>query len=373
MARVAARRSHAPARRDAASAAESHRRVSTSRLPKATSRSLPVPAVPPPGLPSTLLERRPDVRQAEALLAAQNARIGVARAAMFPTISLTGDYGGSERVARHAARGARRIWSIGFGLALPLFDAGRRQRADPARGSPHARGRSARTSASIQNAFRDVQDALSNVRQYPMRPRTSRLRVEAADAAVRLSQRRYDAGYSALPRGADRAARAVRRADGRGAEPSGADAVDGRPDEGARRGLGSERAGGNTWARVRRNGSLGRTFPGNAPAPVTRQACRSAAQHVEASEADVAQLVVAQRGERATRVRRPPCGRSRRASRRRASRASALPASCSTVATWNSSAAGACRAVYGVHRWFSWMPADRSSPARVTGCAAHCD
>jgi len=165
-------------------------------VPAGDLESLPVPALPPPGLSSTLLERRPDVRQAEALLAAQNARIGVARAAMFPTISLTGDYGGQSTSLGTLLAAPGRIWSIGFGLALPLFDAGRR-RAVTELEEARTREAVAAYQRAVQNAFRDVQDALSNVRQYQDAAEDVRLRVEAADAAVRLSQRRYEAGYSA--------------------------------------------------------------------------------------------------------------------------------------------------------------------------------
>jgi multidrug efflux system outer membrane protein len=166
-------------------------------IPAGDLRALPVPAVPPPGLPSTLLERRPDVRQAEATLAAQNARIGVARAAMFPTISLTGDYGGQSTSLGQLLAAPGRIWSIGFGLALPLFDAGRRAAATELE---EARTREAVASyqAAVQGAFHDVQDALSNLRQYASAQDDARLRVEAADAALRLAQRRYEAGYSAF-------------------------------------------------------------------------------------------------------------------------------------------------------------------------------
>lgn len=165
-------------------------------IPEGDLGSLPVPVLPPPGLSSTLLERRPDVRQAEALLAAQNARIGVARAAMFPTISLTGDYGGQSTSLGTLLAAPGRIWSIGFGLALPLFDAGRRRAVTDLE---EARTREAigAYQRAVQNAFRDVQDALSNVRHYQDAAEDVRLRVEAADAAVRLSQRRYEAGYSA--------------------------------------------------------------------------------------------------------------------------------------------------------------------------------
>jgi multidrug efflux system outer membrane protein len=160
-------------------------------------RELPVPVVPPPGVPSTLLERRPDVRQAEAALAAQNARIGVARAAMFPTISLTGDYGGQSSTLANLLAAPGRMWSIGFGLALPLFDAGRREAATELE---EARTREAigAYQKAVQGAFRDVQDALTNVRQSRDAQEDVRLRVESADAALRLAQRRYESGYSAF-------------------------------------------------------------------------------------------------------------------------------------------------------------------------------
>src|SRR6202165_1186674 len=75
---------------------------------------LPVPPVPPTGLPSTLLERRPDIRQAEENLVAANAQIGVAKAALLPKISLTGDFGGESTALSSLVQSGARIWSIGF-------------------------------------------------------------------------------------------------------------------------------------------------------------------------------------------------------------------------------------------------------------------
>jgi multidrug efflux system outer membrane protein len=166
-------------------------------IPPGDLRQLPEPALPPAGVPSTLLERRPDVRQAEAALAAQNARIGVARAAMFPTISLTGDYGNQSTALSTLLSSPGRVWSIGLGLALPLFDAGRRQAATELE---EARTREAigAYQKTVQSAFRDVQDALTNVRQNRDAQEDVRLRVESADAALRLAQRRYESGYSAF-------------------------------------------------------------------------------------------------------------------------------------------------------------------------------
>jgi len=166
-------------------------------IPPGDLSHLPEPALPPAGVPSTLLERRPDVRQAEAALAAQNARIGVARAAMFPTISLTGDYGNQSTALSTLLASPGRVWSIGLGLALPLFDAGRRQAATELE---EARTREAigGYQKAVQSAFRDVQDALTNVRQNRDAQEDVRLRVESADAALRLAQRRYESGYSAF-------------------------------------------------------------------------------------------------------------------------------------------------------------------------------
>jgi multidrug efflux system outer membrane protein len=86
---------------------------------------LPLPPVPPPGLPSTLLEARPDVRQAEEKLIAANARIGVAKAAYFPAIGLTGIYGSESAALSNLFTGSAGIWTAAIGLTMPIFDAGR--------------------------------------------------------------------------------------------------------------------------------------------------------------------------------------------------------------------------------------------------------
>ncbi len=165
------------------------------RVPAGDLRTMPVPPLPPPGLPSALLDRRPDIRQAEAVLQAANARIGVARAAMLPTISLTGSLGGQSAELSDLLNSGARIWSLGFGLALPIFDAGRLQaRAEQA----EARQRQALAGyqKSIETAFREVSDALGNSERSVAAEGDLQRRLDAARNGTRLARARYEVGYS---------------------------------------------------------------------------------------------------------------------------------------------------------------------------------
>ncbi len=166
-------------------------------LPAGDLLALPLPPLPPAGLPSTLLERRPDVRQAEQQLIASNAQIGIARAAMFPTISLTSYYGGESAELSSLLSSGARIWSLGFGLALPVFDAGRfaaRTQAAEARQKQAL----AAYQKSVETAFREVGDALVTLRQASASEADQQARVQAARNALRLANVRYEAGYSAF-------------------------------------------------------------------------------------------------------------------------------------------------------------------------------
>ena len=165
------------------------------RVPAGDLRALPLPPLPPAGLPSALLDRRPDIRQAEAVLQGANARIGVARAAMMPTISLTGSLGGQSADLSDLLRAGARIWSLGFGLALPVFDAGRLQaRAEQA----EARERQALAGyqKSIESAFREVGDALTNGERSAAAESDLQVRLDAARNSTRLARSRYESGYS---------------------------------------------------------------------------------------------------------------------------------------------------------------------------------
>jgi len=157
---------------------------------------LPVPPVPPTVLPSTLLERRPDIRQAEEILVSANAQIGVAKAALLPKISLTGDFGGESTALSSLVQSGARIWSIGFALAQPIFTAGRLSAEVDA---TTARQKQALASyqKSIQTAFREVSDSLVNVSQAAATEIDLQSSVDAARDALRLSGERYEAGYSA--------------------------------------------------------------------------------------------------------------------------------------------------------------------------------
>lgn len=159
-------------------------------------RKLPVPPLPPAGLPSSLLERRPDVREAEARLAAATHLVGAAKAAQLPTIRLTGSLGSQSDELKNLLSAGTEFWSIGLGLVAPIFDAGRyAARTDQA--AARARQAGAVYEKTVQIAFREVSDALSNVRLSADAEKDLAERVDQARRTLRLAQLRYQSGYSA--------------------------------------------------------------------------------------------------------------------------------------------------------------------------------
>ncbi len=157
--------------------------------------ALPVPPTPPAGLPSALLEARPDIRQAEEQMVAANANIAVAKAALYPTISLTASLGGESMELGNILKSAARIWTGGLSLYLPIFDAGKLDaRVDQA--TARQKQALANYEGSIQTAFREVNDALVNLRQYTEREQALLQSREAAKKALELSENRYESGYS---------------------------------------------------------------------------------------------------------------------------------------------------------------------------------
>ena len=166
------------------------------KLAEGDIKQIPLPPVPPAGLPSTLLEARPDIRQAEQDMIAANAKIGVAKAALFPTISLTASFGAESGELGDILKSAARIWSGGVGLNLPIFDAGRlSSRVDQA--SAQQKQALASYEGSIQTAFREVNDALVKVRQGREKEAALQIAQEAAGKSLQIAENRYKAGYSA--------------------------------------------------------------------------------------------------------------------------------------------------------------------------------
>lgn len=159
-------------------------------------RTLPVPPIPPAGLPSDLLENRPDIRQAEQNLVAENAQIGIAKAALYPSISLTAEYGGESLLLKNLLKSGARIWTLGLGLDLPIFDSGKRN-ARVEQATAKQKQALAQYQTSIQNAFREVNDALVNRRLNAEREQALTRSATSAKNALTVAENRYKAGYSA--------------------------------------------------------------------------------------------------------------------------------------------------------------------------------
>jgi multidrug efflux system outer membrane protein len=153
----------------------------------------PMPPVVPVGLPAALLERRPDIAAAERALSAANSRIGVAKAAFFPAISLTGSAGYASGEIDGLFKTDSRVWSIGPSLYLPIFQGGR-NRANLARSRAVYDESVAVFRQRVLFAFREVQDALTAARFLAEQSAAQERALTAARRATALAQTRYDAG-----------------------------------------------------------------------------------------------------------------------------------------------------------------------------------
>jgi multidrug efflux system outer membrane protein len=149
----------------------------------------------PPGLPSSLLERRPDIRQAEAQLVAANAVIGVARAAYFPQISLSGAGGFQSSALSSLFSGPAGAWSFGASLTQPIFTGGR-LRSEVRLAEARQQTAVLFYQQSIQGAFRSVSDALVAYHKTREFRTQQELLFRSAQDAARLSHMRYTGGVT---------------------------------------------------------------------------------------------------------------------------------------------------------------------------------
>ena len=153
------------------------------------------PPTVPAGLPSSLLERRPDIRQAEQQLIAANAQIGVAKAAYFPQISLSGSAGFQSAALTNLFSGPAGTWDFGWSLAQPIFTAGK-LRSNVRFAEAQQQATLLFYQQTIQGAFRNVSDALIAYRKTQEFRSQEELLFQSAQDAARLSHMRYSGGVT---------------------------------------------------------------------------------------------------------------------------------------------------------------------------------
>ena len=154
-----------------------------------------IPPVIPVGLPSELLERRPDIAAAERRMAAANEQIGIAQAAFYPTITLGGTVGLESSNLTNLFSVPSAIWSLGGSLVQILFDGGRRQAlTEQARAFYDATVASYRQTVLI--AFQNVEDNLSTLRILEAEAQQQAKAVETAEAVLFQSLNRYKGGVT---------------------------------------------------------------------------------------------------------------------------------------------------------------------------------
>jgi multidrug efflux system outer membrane protein len=147
----------------------------------------------PPGLPSELLLRRPDIRVAEAQLVALNALVGVAKASRFPRIVLTGTYGYTSEDLDRLFKPENELWNIALGITQPLFDAGKLQAGQRAAEARYQQGVVA-YAKTVLTAFAEVEGTfLTREEQLKRRDYVVKFLLEAREAQ-RIAESRYEKG-----------------------------------------------------------------------------------------------------------------------------------------------------------------------------------
>lgn len=160
------------------------------------STTLPEPPAIPVGLPASLLGQRPDLAASVAGLRAANANVAVAEGAFYPSLSLTSNFGFASESLSNLAKGGARQFSIGpLALSLPLFDGGR-NKANLALSKARYGEALANHEARLLTALREVEDALSDVKQRQKQGEVQAVSQQAAARAVLVAQARYERGLS---------------------------------------------------------------------------------------------------------------------------------------------------------------------------------
>jgi multidrug efflux system outer membrane protein len=155
---------------------------------------LTLPSIPAE-LPSDLLMRRPDILLAEQNLIAANARIGVAKAAYYPVISLTGFFGFASADLSNLFTGPAQVWSYSAPITMPIFTAGKIA-GDVQAAEAIQRQALAGYRQSIQSAFREVDDSLADQARTREQLAAQARQLQALEKYVELSQLRFDNGYT---------------------------------------------------------------------------------------------------------------------------------------------------------------------------------
>ena len=164
-------------------------------IPAGDLNSMPLPPVPPAGLPSKLLESRPDIRKAEEQLISANAQIGVAKANFFPSLNLTGQYGAQSVGFTNFLSASGAIWAAALSAVQPVFSGfaltgqlnyakGKQQEAVGA------------YTKAVRTAFGEVGDALVSVKQTGETEGFLSVQVKSSSKAQQLAIIRYEAGYT---------------------------------------------------------------------------------------------------------------------------------------------------------------------------------
>jgi multidrug efflux system outer membrane protein len=149
----------------------------------------------PAGLPSSLLERRPDIAGAQRTMEAANARIGVARSAMFPALSIGADGGGVAGTFADVFKWSSRSWLLGAALSMPLIDGGR-NRSNVVRSEAALEEAVGSYRQSVLTAFAEVEDNLAGLRVLAGQGAEIEQAVLSARRSADLAQKLYDAGRS---------------------------------------------------------------------------------------------------------------------------------------------------------------------------------